>query len=118
MDEAQINGMSPGKELNALVAQEIMGINVVDDEIFGSMEVHHTDQGEHVYKKLLAYSEDLSSAKKVISKMIKLGFETEAAYWKADDRPEIICKAALRAILKKRKDEDALEKRAKFRIVK
>ena len=118
MDESQIDQMQPGKELNALVAKEIMGTKVVADAIFGLMEIHLTNKGEHVYNTLQAYSEDLSAAKRVISKMVKLGFETETAYWKADDRPEIICKAALRAVLKKRKDKEVLKKRAKLRVVK
>ena len=118
MDESQIEQMQPGEELNVLVATEIMGTKVVEDAIFGLMERHLSNKGEHVYNTLQAYSEDLSATKKVISKMVKLGFETETAYWKADDRPEIICKAALRVVLKKRKDKEALEIRAKLRVVK
>lgn len=118
MDESQIDEMKAGKELNALVAKEIMGTKVVLDAIFGLMEVHLADNGEHVYNILQAYSEDLAAAKRVVAKMVKLGFETETAYWKSDDRPDIICKAALRAILKKRKDKEALKKKAKLRVVK
>jgi hypothetical protein len=118
MDEAQIDQMQPGQELNSLVAKEIMGTKIVVDAIFGLMEIHLSDKGEHIYSTLRAYSEDLTAARRVITKMIKMGFSTETAYWKADDRPEIICKAALRAVLKKKKDQESSKIKARLRVVK
>lgn len=118
MNDSQIEHMPPGNELNALVAKEIMGIKVVKDAIFGLMEMHLSDKGEHVYSILQNYSGDLTAARQVISKMVTLGFKTEAAYWKADDRPDIICKAALRSLFKKKKEREASEKRARLRVVK
>ncbi len=118
MDESKINQMQPGPQFNTLVAKEIMETKVISDAIFGLMELHTTDKGEVVYKPLKAYSEDLKDAKLVISKMLQLGFEKEVAYWRSDDRPEIICKAALRAVLKHKKDQEALKKRANLRVVK
>ena len=52
MDESKIDQLHAGKELNALVAKEIMGTKVVADAIFGFMELHLTDKGEHVYNML------------------------------------------------------------------
>ena len=118
MDKWQIDRMQPGQELNILVAREIMGANVVVDDIFGLMEMDVTDRGENVYSILRAYSEDLSSAQRVIARMIEMDYHDETAYWQAEDRPEIICKAALRAVLKRRKEEEAAEKRSKLRVVK
>jgi hypothetical protein len=110
--------MQPGRELNILVAKEVMGTKVVTDEIFGLMEMIITDMGENVYITLRAYSEDLSSAQRVIARMIELDFQDETAYWQAEDRPEIICKAALRAVLNRRKAVNAAEKKSRLRVVK
>ena len=118
MNEKQINEMQPGEELNVLVAKEIMGVKVVHDPIFGLVEIHLTDKGSPVYNTLQRYSEDIHAARQALSRMIQLGFETETAYWEIDDRPEIICKAALRAILKKRKEKETFKKRRKFRVIK
>jgi hypothetical protein len=109
--------MPPGKALNALVATEIMGIKVVKDDIFGLMEMHLSNRGEHVYEILQDYSGDLVAARQVISRMVELGFKIEAASWKADDRPDIICKAALRAF-KRKKDREILKKSGRLRVVK
>lgn len=84
--------MQPGRELNILVAKEVMGTKVVPDEIFGLMEMIITDKGENVYITLRAYSEELSSAQLVLARMIELDFHDETAYWQAEDRPEIICR--------------------------
>jgi hypothetical protein len=118
MDKWQIDRMQPGRELNILVAKEVMGTKVVADEIFGLMEMIITNKGENVYIALRAYSEDLSFARRVIARMIALDFHDETAYWLAEDRPEIICKAALRAVLKRRQEVEASKKRSVLKVVK
>ncbi|MFH0726471.1 MAG: hypothetical protein V2B19_09010 [Pseudomonadota bacterium] len=118
MDNGQIDRMQPGRELNILVAKEVMGTKVVTDEIFGLMEMIITDKGENVFITLRAYSEDMSFARRVIARMIELDFHDETAYWQAEDRPEIICKAALRAVLRRKKKVAAAELRSRLRVVK
>jgi hypothetical protein len=119
MDQWQkIDQMQPGEELNILVAREVMGTKVVLDDTFGLMEMVITNKGENVYVTLRAYSEDLSSAQRIIARMIEMGYDDETAYWQSEDRPEIICKAALRAVLKRKKEEEASKKRSKLKIVK
>jgi hypothetical protein len=120
MDQWQkkIDQLQPGEELNILIAREVMGMKVVLDDTFGLMEMVITDKGENVYVTLRAYSEDLSSAQRVIARMIELDYDDETAYWQGEERPEIICKAALRAVLKRKKEEEAAKKRSKLRVVK
>jgi hypothetical protein len=118
MDKWQIDHLQPGEELNILVAREVMGTKVVLDDTFGLMEMVISDKGENVYGILRAYSEELSSARRVIARMIELDYDDETAYWQEEERPEIICKAALRAVLKRKKEEEAAKKKAKLRVVK
>lgn len=118
MDNWQIDQLQPGEELNILVAREVMGTKVVLDDTFGLMEMVITDKGENVYVTLRAYSEELSSARRVISRMIEMDYDDETAYWQGEERPEIICKAALRTVLKRKKEEEASKKKAMLRVVK
>jgi hypothetical protein len=118
MDKWQIDRMPPGEALNIQVAREVMGVKVVVDDIFGLMEMVVTDKGENVYNTLRPYSEDIAAAQRVIARMIEMDYQDETAYWQAEDRPEIICKAALRAVFERRKEEEFAQKRSKLRVVK
>jgi len=113
----EILAMKPGRELNIRVAEEIIGHNVIEDEIFGDMEVSRDDKGNSVYQPLRRYSEDISEAQIVVNKMIKTE-RNEALLWANDSRPEVICKAALVSILEKKKAKEKRARRAKFRVIK
>lgn len=118
MDIVKIDLLPPGRELNELVARLVMKHHIVMDDIFGVMEMHTTEKGENIYHALRPYSQDLSIARHVIDKMDEMAFHDETAYWRGEDRPEVICKAALRAVLKRQKKEDIHQKRSLLRIVK
>lgn len=98
----EILAMSPGPELNGLVAQEVMGNAIVEDAIFGRMEGIPAEGG-NVWGPVEPYSEDMAAAENVVNVMIERGCE-DAIYW-ADfgngqfTEPEAICKAALLALL-------------------
>ena len=116
MTRDEILLMKAGRNLNICVSEEIMGTKVVHDEIFGDMEIHDTDQGEHFYGPLTPYSEDLSSAQLVILRMANLGYP-EVGLWEDEKRPEVICRAALLAVLGKDKKEKVPKKRPKLYLV-
>jgi len=103
MTQEEILAMNPGAELNAKVAEEVIGHAVARDETFGYTERLIDKDNSSVWDKLLHYSEDISAAELVVGKMIELGHD-DAIYW-ADfgdgiyTEPEAICKAALLAIL-------------------
>lgn len=118
MDNNQIDAATAGERLDTWVATEIMGNKIVEDAVFGLMEMHTTEKGENVYHPLRAYSRNLAFARRVISRMIQLAYHDEAAYWLTEDRPEVICKAALRVVIQRKKNEEALRKRAQLRVVK
>lgn len=118
MDSDHISEIPIGQELNTLVATEIMGNRVVQDEIFGLVEIQTGDKEASVVNRLKPYSEDISAAQLVIAKMIDLSFDKEVAYWEAEDRPEVICRAALRAVLKRKKDEEIKLRRSRFAVIK
>lgn len=107
MTQEEIMAMEPGVELNAKVAEQVIGRVVAKDDVFGYME---RDDGS-VWNLLQPYSEDMSVAELVVEKMIKLGYD-DAIYW-ADfgngiyTEPEAICKAALLAILDEGEIEEA-----------
>ncbi len=118
MNIKQLDNSTPGPYLDRLVATEIMGNRVVDDEIFGPMEMHTNNNGVNVYYPLRNYSEKIRSARLVVAKMIRMAYHNEAAYWRAEERPDVICKAALRAVLQRRQKENASKTRASLRVVK
>jgi hypothetical protein len=102
MTKEEILLMKPGIELNAKIAEEIMGKVVVQDKMLGPMERLLHD-GESVWGPPQPYSEDLIAAEQVVDKMLDLGYE-DAVHWSrfGDGRyteAEAICKAALLAIL-------------------
>lgn len=109
--------MKAGRELNIQVAEEVIGCNVIEDEIFGDMERHTDKDGKSVYLPLLPYSEEISAAQRVVAKMLNLGY-AEAEYWKDETRPEVICKAALSLVREKKKETERKAKKMKFQVVK
>ncbi|WP_419655787.1 hypothetical protein Dvar_48880 [Desulfosarcina variabilis str. Montpellier] len=118
MDKYQLDESIVGPSLDRLVATEIMGNKVVDDEIFGPMEMHTNKGGINVYYPLRGYSNNIQSARMVVAKMINLAYHDDAAYWQTEDRPEVICKAALRAVLQRRQKKESLKIRANLRVIK
>ena len=118
MDKLMIDRLQAGPELDELVARQVMKHKIVMDDIFGLMEMYTTEKGENIYQALHAYSQDLSCAQYVIVKMDKMAFYDETAYWRGEDRPEVICKAALRAVFKRKKEEDIHRRRSILRIEK
>lgn len=118
MDRYQLDKSTPGPRLDRLVATEIMGNRVVDDEIFGPMEFHTDKNGNNVYYPLRDYSKNIKSARLVVAKMVRLAYHNEVAYWQSEERPDVICKAALRAVFQRRQEKVALKARANLRVVK
>ncbi len=62
MVEKEILEMKPGAELNILVAKQIMGHDVVSDQMMGEMERFMDKEGESIWGTPLPYSEDLAIA--------------------------------------------------------
>ena len=118
MEKYQIDEASVGPCLDQLVATQIMGNRVVDDEIFGLMEMHTNKNGINVYYPLRDYSKSIESARLVVTKMLNMAYHDEAAYWQTEDRPDVICKAALRAVLQRKQQQEALKIRANLRVIK
>jgi len=117
MTKTEILAMNAGRELNILVSEEIMGNKVVPDDILGDTEIHTTEKGEPVYGPLSAYSEDISYAQVVVTKMINLGYN-EAQMWENEKRPEVICRAALLTLLDNKKKIEKSKMRPRLRVVK
>lgn len=100
MTKEDILLMDPGVELNAMVAEEVMGHVILSDKTLGLME-RLVYEGKTVWGNLQAYSEDLAIAEMVVNKMLELGFG-DAVYWTGFGqgrytKAEAICKAALLA---------------------
>ena len=117
MTRDEILAMEAGRSLNLRVSEEVMGNRVVSDDILGETEIHATPQGEPVYGRLTPYSEDLSAAQLVILRMTNLGY-AEAKLWENEQRPEVICRAALLTLLDKNKAKKRTQGRTKLRVVK
>ena len=111
MTQEEIMAMKPGVEMNAKVAEKVMGHVVSRDETFGYMERVIDEDGHSVWAVLQPYSEDISATELVVDRMIALGYD-DAIYW-ADfgggiyTEPEAICKAAVLAILEECQIEEA-----------
>ena len=106
MTKEEILAMKPGKELNIKVAEEVMGHEIIVDEIFGEMERRDEEDGGSLYGPVRPYSEDISMAQLVVDRMIILG-HIEALSWEhygggIYTPAEAICKAALLAVLESR----------------
>ena len=117
MTRDEILAMKAGRSLNVRVSEEIMGNKVVSDAVLGETEIYTTAQGEPVYGRLSPYSEDLSSAQLVVLRMTNLGY-TEAKLWENEQRPDVICRAALLTILDKNKEKKRMQGRSKLHVVK
>lgn len=112
MTKEEILAMEAGKELNAKVAEEVMGHQVILDEIFGNMERYTDRAGTSIYGPLQPYSDDMSAARQVLERIQALGLEiypggngSEEFEDTSEFTPEEICKAALLAILKLKNDQ-------------
>ena len=111
-----ISPLKQGRALNILVAEHVMRRRVVNDEIFGDLEIYYEQSGNTLFQQLLPYSEDFAAAKKVINKMSNAGY-AEAAYWEYET-PEVICRASLRIVLRERKAMEKKERLRRFRVIK
>ena len=104
MTQEEILAMQPGHELNAKVAEKIMGQVITKDEYFGYMKRSNSvKDGSSVWSAVEPYSQDISAAELVVDKMIERGF-ADATNWAnfGEGRyteAEAICKSALLAIL-------------------
>lgn len=117
MTREEILALEPGKAFNVCVSEMIMGNRVVTDAIFGETEIYLSEHGETVFGRLQPYSEELTSARLVILKMADLGY-TEASLWENEERPDVICRAALLTILDEQKGKKKRRSGAKLHIVK
>ncbi|MFA4916392.1 MAG: DUF4125 family protein [Syntrophales bacterium] len=110
--EEEILAMEAGRDLDIMVAEDVMGCKFVKDEIFGDIQI--SDDGEWV--PLQCYSKDKSIAMSVSQRLeeyynLRVDFESLAGRWdvnflkgginyyypdlKATSLPEAICKVAL-----------------------
>jgi len=104
MTKEEILAMKPGQEMNAKVAECVMGYEIIRDATFGYVERSIFD-GASVWGLPEPYSEDISAAELVVKKMIEIGYGDaissadfgEGRYTEA----EAICKAALLAMLER-----------------
>jgi hypothetical protein len=91
--------MEPGRELNMMVAKEVMGHDVVADEVMGDTERFVDGEGNSIWGELTPYSEDTGVAEAVINRAIKLGFTDAGTWWdfgSGSYQPaEAVCKKAL-----------------------
>lgn len=117
MTRDEILSLKAGRSLNVHVSEEIMENKVIIDAILGETEIHTSNKGESVYGRILPYSEDLSCAQLVVSKMINLGYP-EAKLWESEQRPDVICRAALLTVLDKKKRKKKKHGRNSLYVVK
>ena len=120
MAKEEILAMKPGRELNIKVAKDVMGHEVIADEILGDVERYIDIEGRSVYSPLSSYSNDISSAQLVVEKMIDLG-HGDAIFWEHYGNgiytpAEAICKVALLVVLgvEKESKDDLSPKVKKF----
>jgi hypothetical protein len=115
MTEKEILSMKPGAELNIMVAKEVMGHRVIKDEHLGDMERFKSKNDKSsVFGLVQPYSEDITIAAQVIEKMVEKGYQ-DAPSWEdfgggKYTESEAISKAALCAIVKKRKATEVSDK--------
>ena len=57
-----ISPLKQGRALNILVAEHVMRRRVVNDEIFGDLEIYYEKSGNTLFQQLLPYSEDFAAA--------------------------------------------------------
>ncbi len=108
MAEDKILNMKPGRELNLMVAKEVMGHEVAVDEVMGDTERFLDSEGDSIWSELTPYSEDVAAAEAVINKAVKLGFKDVKTWWdfgSGSYQPaEAVCKKALLEIMTNEKD--------------
>lgn len=110
MTREEILAMKPGTDLDRMVAEEVMGYGVFDDDVLGLVErIIDPRDGGSIWCPLQPYSSDMSIAEMVIDRMIQSGHD-EARYWAdfgggAYAKAEAICKAALLAVMERRRKE-------------
>ncbi|MBU1053529.1 MAG: hypothetical protein KKC46_06835 [Proteobacteria bacterium] len=117
MNRDDIQELKAGRTLNIFVAEKIMKNKVVPDPIMGDTEIFITETGESVFGKLTQYSQDLSKAQLVISKIAGMGY-AEAGLWENEKRPEVICRAALLTLFDKKSKKKRAIQKSKFTIIK
>ena len=66
MTKDEILAMESGLEMNKKVAEEVIGHQVVEDDIFGWVERWTDDDGQSVWDALHPYSEDIAVAEVVV----------------------------------------------------
>ncbi len=95
--------MAPGRELNMMVAREVIGHEVVADDILGDTERFIDAAGNSIWGELTPYSEDDEIAEAVINKAVKLGFTDVETWWDFGEGrylpAEAVCKKALLEIM-------------------
>lgn len=98
MNEQEVLEMSPGEELNRLVAEEVMGHVTINDATFGPME-RLAWEGEAVWSFVIEYSQDMSAAELVVDRLMELGIEDVTCFADFNQggytQAEAICKNAL-----------------------
>ncbi len=99
MTKEEILALSPGVELNAKVAKEIMGHLVVNDALLGPMVRLVDEDGSTIWHLPQPYSQDISVARLVVRRMVEFGCD-DARYFAGFGggiytEAEAICKAAL-----------------------
>lgn len=91
--------LSPGRELDILVAKYVMGHEVVSDTIMGEVEgITDVEDGGTIWSSVQQYSEDMEAAQKVVDRMMEEGY-LDALSWHTYGNgkytyAEAICKRA------------------------
>ncbi|MFH2046666.1 MAG: hypothetical protein ABIK92_16160 [Pseudomonadota bacterium] len=117
MTRDDIQKLKAGRTLNIFIAEKIMKHKVVSDPIMGDTEIFTVETGESVFGKLTQYSQDLSKAQLVISKIAGMGY-AEAGLWENEKRPDVICRAALLTLFDKKSKKKKAMQKAKFTVIK
>lgn len=106
MTKDKILEMKPGRELNIMVAKEVMGHEVAVDENIGDTERFIDESGDSIWSDLTPYSEDVGAAEAVVNRAVELGFSNAGTWWDfgsgSYQRAEAVCKKAVLEIRKKR----------------
>lgn len=102
--------MKPGRELDALIAEEVMGWRIFPDGPNGEMHTIDANQCECHEYDIPHYSTDIAAAWKVVEKLSQIGsvFKDENPFWgcalasgeiiQGVSAPHAICLASLKAV--------------------
>ncbi len=112
-EKEKILGMKPGKELDMMVAEKVLGLVITKDDYFGYMERRiNPKDGGSVWAPVDVYSQDMKVASLVIDTMIEKGYKDAMNWANFGDgkytEAEAVCKAALLKYL----EEQTLEERS------